>query len=363
MASRRVDIGSAVDSKFYQQIVGSVSEALVTIDQDRQVVVWNRAAETMFGYERAEIEAQGIDVIIPPGYRERHRAAYEGFVETVGFRATYVSETKELEALRKGGEIFPIELTHSLYKVTESRFYVTAIIRDISERKRYEIMRQRLEQITRHDLKNKLVIIAMAAKRMASVLQEKPWPESSKYLGIIDQESKDSLELLESSRELILLESGEYQSNKKAVDLVTILAAKREQMEPLGASKDVALIFVNRTDKQVLPLMADRPLLERAVENLIKNAIEAEDPSGRVRLALVENRAGEAVLEVHNGGSPIPEELQKTIFQPYVTHGKESGSGLGLYAARIILERIHGWQLSFESGAERGTVFRIVFQN
>ena len=132
-------------------------------------------------------------------------------------------------------------------------------------------------------------------------------------------------------------------------------------MQPLALSRDVTIKFENRLQRQTINVKADKALLERALENLIKNAIEAEDPSAEVRLILLQNEAGFAVLEIHNGGRPIPEGIQEVLFQPYVTHGKKSGSGLGLYTVKLIIEKIHGWQLAFESNSEKGTVFRIVF--
>ncbi len=132
-------------------------------------------------------------------------------------------------------------------------------------------------------------------------------------------------------------------------------------MQSLALSRDVNIKFENRTKTHTIKVMADQALLQRALENLIKNAIEAENPSGEVRLKLLKNEAGFAVLEIHNGGRPIPAEIQKVLFQPYVTHGKKSGSGLGLYIVKLIVEKVHGWQLIFESNSIRGTVFKIIF--
>jgi len=350
-----------MESQFYQHIIDSISEALITIDQDRKILVWNKAAEIIFGYEKAEVQERSLDLIIPPTYRERHRAGYENFLRHIADRSTYVSKTKEFEGLRKSGEIFPIQLTHSLYKISEHEFYITATIRDITFLKRYELMRERMEHIARHDLKNKLVIIGMAAKRFSKVLKRHQIPESLDYIKIIQSESENALALLESSRELMQLESGEYPRKDVAVNLVEIVLTKQTQMQPLALSREVTITFENRTQKKNIKLMADRALIERALENLIKNAIEAENPSGEVRLILLQNEAGLAVLEIYNGGKPIPDEIQGILFQPYVTHGKKSGSGLGLYTVKLILEKIHGWQLNFESNSDKGTVFRVVF--
>lgn len=84
-----------------------------------------------------------------------------------------------------------------------------------------------------------------------------------------------------------------------------MVVTKRDPMQPLALSTEVTIKFENRIQEQSINLMADRALVERALENLIKNAIEAENPSGEVRLLLLQNEAGFAVLEIHNAGGAI----------------------------------------------------------
>ena len=350
-----------MESQFYAHILESISEALITINQERKIIVWNRAATIMFGYNKREVQNASLDLIIPPAYRERHRSGYESFFRNIEKHSTYISEIKEFEGLRKSGEIFPVQLTHSLYKINNQEFYITATIRDATITKRYELMKERMEQIARHDLKNKLVVISLAANRLNKSLKRHQVPKSSDYIEIIKSESEEMLTLIESSRELMLLESGEYPRQDAPVDMVKLVLTIQERMQPLALSRDITIKFENRTQKHTINVMADQALVKRSLENLVKNAIEAENPSGEIRLVLLQNETGFTVFEVHNSGSPIPETIQKVLFHPYVTHGKKSGSGLGLYIAKLIIEKIHGWQLTFESNSEKGTVFRIGF--
>ncbi len=345
---------------FFEQVVDSLSDAFITVDQDERIVVWNKMAELIFGYTKEEIQNLGLETIIPESYRQRHRESYDLFVANIDRHASYTSDIKQFEAIRKGGEIFPIELTHSMVKFNNKKYFITAIIRDITLRKRYELMRNRLERITRHDLKNKLVIISLAAKRLAPAFRQDEKARVEKYIEIVQDESEGLIALLDSTRELLLLETGEYKRNDETLDLSTLIHSKIEQMKPFAAGKEVYLVFDNRMGG-VSPLPADRLLLERALENLLKNAVEAEERLQTVRVILKEDDHGAPVLEIHNGGSSIPEDIQKDLFSPYVTHGKKGGVGLGLYATKLILETIHGWELTFRSSPQE-TVFRITFR-
>ncbi|WP_244082914.1 PAS domain S-box protein [Desulforhabdus sp. TSK] len=344
---------------FFQQLVDSLSDALITVNQEQSIVVWNRMAETMFGYSREEIQALGLEAIIPEAYRQKHRESYHQFVRTIDSRASYTSPIRQFEALRKDGGLFPVELTHSMVKISPHEYYISAIVRDITMRKRYELMRNRLERITRHDLKNKLVIISLAARRLSSSLGKAEQAQAEKYSEIVQSESQGLIALLDSTRELILLETGEYQRKDTPFDLPALVQSKTEHLQPLAAAKEVSIVFQNRLGREVT-LQADRLLLERALENLLKNAIEAEEPRRAVQVILGGSETGAPVLEISNGGKSIPEKIQKDLFTPYVTHGKKGGVGLGLYAAKLIVETIHGWHLAFRSSPGE-TVFRITF--
>jgi PAS domain S-box-containing protein len=102
---------------FLEEVVDSLSDALITVDQNRKVIIWNEMAKRMFGYDKAEIQQMGLEAIIPPAYLQRHREAYGRFVEHIDARNSFVSKIKQFEALRNTGELFPIELTHSMFGI------------------------------------------------------------------------------------------------------------------------------------------------------------------------------------------------------------------------------------------------------
>jgi PAS domain-containing protein len=95
-------------------------------------------------------------------------------------------------------------------------------------------------------------------------------------------------------------------------------------------------------------------------QQIIDSISEALITIDQDRKILVWNSAAEAIFG-YQKAEVQEQSLDLIIFQPYVTHGKKSGSGPGLYAAKLILAKVHGWQLTFESNSDKGTIFRIVF--
>ena len=119
----------------YRSLFDTSVDAIITTDEDGRIAGWNRSAERMFGYAAAEVTGQPATVVVPHGYRDRHRAGLDHVKS--GGEPHVIGKTVELEGLRRDGSEFPLEFSLTAWKVASGRFY-TAIIRDITERKRAE---------------------------------------------------------------------------------------------------------------------------------------------------------------------------------------------------------------------------------
>jgi len=102
----------------------------------------------------------------------------------------------------------------------------------------------------------------------------------------------------------------------------------------------------------------DQRKLERAFFNLLHNACEAVAPdTGRVE-AEVKELPQSVEIRVIDNGRGIPELIRDSLFEPFVSQGKENGTGLGLTVVQKIIED-HGGSVAVEKTSEEGTVFRI----
>lgn len=103
----------------------------------------------------------------------------------------------------------------------------------------------------------------------------------------------------------------------------------------------------------------DSKKLERALYNLFVNACEATNgDSGRVEIDLRDSPQGVEIRVVDNGRG-IPEAIRQKLFEPFVSHGKENGTGLGLTVVQKIVQD-HGGDIVVEKTSNAGTVFRMV---
>lgn len=117
-------------------IIGSAMDAIITIDSDQRIVLFNAAAEKMFHCSVEEALGQSIDIFVPDRFRAAHRHHVEAFGETNVTKRSMGSHPA-LYGIRPNGEEFPIEASISQIETNGQKLY-TVILRDITERRRFE---------------------------------------------------------------------------------------------------------------------------------------------------------------------------------------------------------------------------------
>jgi signal transduction histidine kinase len=105
----------------------------------------------------------------------------------------------------------------------------------------------------------------------------------------------------------------------------------------------------------------DQRKLERALYNLLLNACEAAPPLGGKVEVIAGEFSGAITIAVSDNGPGIAESIREKLFHPFVSYGKENGTGLGLAVVQKIVQD-HGGEIFVERTAERKTVFRMVLR-
>jgi PAS domain S-box-containing protein len=119
----------------FRALTQSINDAVVSADADGNIVYWNRSAERTFGYSAEEMLGKPLALLLSETYREAHRLDMER-LRAIG-ESRIVGSVIELEARRKDGQHFPIELSLAVWETAQGRFF-SGILRDITERKQTE---------------------------------------------------------------------------------------------------------------------------------------------------------------------------------------------------------------------------------
>ena len=113
-------------------ILESATDGIILADAQGLITGWNRAAGSLFGYLESEVMGKSLTMLMPPSYRDTHQQGLKRLSMTG--RSQIVGKTIELEALRKDGSIFPIELSLGTWTREEETFFC-GMVRDITIRK------------------------------------------------------------------------------------------------------------------------------------------------------------------------------------------------------------------------------------
>ncbi len=335
----------------YRSVTQTAVDAIITTDSQGVVLTWNQGAELMFGFG-PEMVGRSVLAIIPPRYRQAHLEGVERFLRSGQRRL--IGQVAELAGLRQNGGEFAIELSLSTWQSGQGVCF-GAIIRDISERKRVERLREDVQRMIRHDLKSPLVgIVGMAGILLKGANLDDKQRKAATTIRDLGQRI---LGFIQRSRDIFLLEEGSYHLAPQPVDLLALLPRLGQELAPILRGHQVALAVTlggqPPTPGARCPVAGEEGLLEVLFENLLKNAIEAAPPGSLVRVGIDGADQGGHLIDIHNQGV-IPEEIRERFLEPYVTSGKKEGTGLGTHSARLIA-RAHGGELTFTTSEEEGT--------
>jgi signal transduction histidine kinase len=176
-------------------------------------------------------------------------------------------------------------------------------------------------------------------------------PETAELCQLVTEQIRRSVGMLD---EILQFARGVTKLNRERV-LASDLVDRFQRLN----REFLAQASVELVDRAIPdPVDVDPDKMLRVLQNLVNNAVEAF--AGRGGKVTIEARRedGRVVLLVGDDGPGIPEAIRARVFQPFVTHGKQNGTGLGMAITRSIVEA-HGGRISFETATGRGTTFRI----
>jgi two-component system sensor kinase FixL len=275
---------------------------------------------------------------------------------------------------RKDGSTFPMELAVGEMRSNNTRFF-TGFIRDLSERQKTEARLQELQSelvhISRltamgemasalaHELNQPLSAIANYMKGSRRLLEGRADEQSGMVRDAMDKAAEQSLragQIIRRLRDFVARGESErrVESIKKLIEEASALA--------LVGAKDQGVRVLFRLDPAVDLVLADKVQIQQVILNLMRNAIEAMEPSERRELVLsiAPNGSGMVDVSVADTGSGIAEDIMPHLFQPFIT-SKRHGMGVGLSISRTIIEG-HGGRIWAEPNPGGGTVFHFTLR-
>jgi PAS domain S-box-containing protein len=340
-------------------IVEYSCDAIYSSDPDGTITSWNRAAELLYGYSAEEAVGSSVRRLSPPERLEELEANGR-MLNAGGHVAPY-----RTERMRKDGTLCPVLLSvSSLRNVRGELVGVSAIARDISAEKQSEEAIRRSEKLATtgrlaasiaHEINNPLeaVINLLYLARHDSSHADEYLKQAEREVGRVAQLAQQTLGFVRDASA-----SGWMDPAAIMDEILQLYSRKLEGRK----------IRVTRRYRDSCQISGYSGELRQLLANLVVNAVDAmtmkEQGSLHVRLAKGRDWSSgrEGVrISVADNGSGIPRNQLSRIFEPFYTTKRETGTGLGLWVSRGIVEK-HGGSIRVRSranGEATGTVFSI----
>jgi len=353
-----------LSQEFYASVIDSVGDGVIVLDEGGFVTLVNPAAEEITGLSRRHCQGS------------RFAALFAGagllldMVEKTAASGMTVSDHENI-VLRKGKHLVPVAATTSpLLLGSGERLGTIVVLRDLSNIRELEGALRQGDRLSvlgtlaaglAHEIKNPLGGIKGAAQ-----LLERELPEGSEqrdYIRVMLKEVQRVNRIVEELLQLVSprkLEPAPVNLHRILGDIVLLQK---------GAAAGKRITFQQQFDPSIPPILADEALLVQLFLNLVKNAVEAVEEDGLVRVSSRvvaeysltqkgERRSRMVAVEVADNGPGISPEQLENLFTPFYTT-KSKGTGLGLAICQKIVAD-HRGLIKVESEPGTGTTFTVM---
>jgi PAS domain S-box-containing protein len=369
-------------------------DAMLIVNRDGRILLVNAQAERLFGYSRAELVGEPLELLVPERFHSEHQAHSSAYFEAP--RAREMGAGPELFARRKDGTEFPAEISLSILD-TEAGKLATAAVRDTTERRRIEGRFRELQakvlgyEGMLSEIDSQKAAEGERERQLHALVQAEKVAAMGSLLAGVAHELNNPLAVVMGQASLLeraaaggplaaraakisaaaercarivtnfLALARQRPPERHPIDLATVI---RDALELLAYSLRTDSIDVETKIAADLPLLwGDGHQLQQVIVNLVTNARQAMrgQPGPRLLLISAQPSAGRSrvVVEVTDTGPGIPAEVQDRLFEPFfTTKPVGEGSGLGLSLCRGIVES-HGGTIDASCGDGHGACFRI----
>jgi PAS domain S-box-containing protein len=366
---------------YLERLINSVSDCIVATDKNSTITMINDGGAEMLGYMKNDLIGQSFQSLFSD------LSLVEMFQEQLGEKAEGQCRLN-LDACGANNRIFPVQLAVSNITNDDDVEGFVAVLRDVSEEKKMEKMKEDLVGMLTHDMGNPILSIQSVLRLLVD-----------KQLGNLNDIQLDTLRLalvtgnqlhgiVSDFLDIYRSENGRFLLRKQIVDLQMLFVKSIEMVELFSREKKVEIIRL--FDGDGFQMDGDYTRLLRTLSNLLINAINYSQEEQTVivsiqKIEAMTNSCPQSVvnklsedrnychIKIIDRGPGIPVKFQERIFDKFFsikkgseTVGGRRGTGLGLAFCRLVVEAHQGaiWVKSpvteFSGTRHQGSCFNIV---
>ncbi len=351
----------------FSGIIDLCADAIISIDEDQRIVLFNQGAEEIFGYSAPEVMGEPLSILLPRPSGAEHPAHVRTFSgghdssRRMGHRGA-------ISGRRKGGEIFPAEASISKQMI-DGHWLYTAVLRDVTEQRRAERQLRRMNaelQRSNADLEHFATVASHDLQEPLRKIQAFGGRLQSRYSDALPEQGQDFLGRMLNAAERMstlirdLLVFSRVTTRARPFEPVDLAEVARQVVADLELRIEQT---GGRVELGELPRIdADPTQMRQLFQNLLGNALKfcRDGVAPEVRVSAEPVDDGKACrLVIADNGVGFDEKYLDRIFDVFQRlHGRGvfEGTGMGLAICRKLVER-HGGNITAQSTPGQGSRF------
>jgi len=348
----------AIQSKEKEQreILNSIVDAVISIDEKGKILTFNNSAELLFGYKADDVKGKNIKILMPESYAKHHDDYLKRYLKTNEAHIIGKGVSLEVVGLRKNKESFPLRLMVAELpnKTGSKRRFIGSCV-DLSELKQQEEQLQRTHKMDAlgkltggiaHDYNNMLGVILGYSELLIEIAKDNPTLVS--YVKEISHAGERGAKLTKK----LLNFSRKTSSDKEVLNLNSVLQEAQHMLEKTLTAR---INLKYELSEEPCMVNLEESELEDAVLNICINAMHAIEGNGNLTInTRIENlthidaqllnlKLGDYVLlSISDTGRGMDETTKEKIFDPFYSTKGDKGTGLGLSQVYSFVERSGG---------------------
>jgi len=344
----------------FRDLLEAAPDGLVIVNDQGQIVMVNAMAEQMFGYSRAQLLGEQVEILLPDRLAGTHSAFRGGYLTNPEPRA--IGQRSPLWGRRQDGAEFPVEISLSPLETADGTV-VSAYVRDVTDRLVAQGEADRVKEeffaTVSHELRTPLTSMIGYGELMQDL--ETLSPQGERFLSVILRSAERELRLVEDLLTLVATEGAELSITPARIDLVPVVSDAISLIEPRCEEQSLSL-SVNLPAAPVM-ILGDVERLGQALGTLLANAVKFSRPESSLQV-LLRVAGNQAHLDVIDQG---PAVAGASPGQSFATddgvgptyENRIRGVGIGLTITLAIMDAHHG-SIEVLSDEADSSVFRVI---
>ncbi len=344
-----------------QAILSGIGDGIAMTDIQGKIILINKAFSEMLGWESDEVTGKMMTDVIRRQDEEGKEIDYQERILTKVLEGEKVatSMTNHSYFVRKDETKFPVAIMVTPVLIDDKIMGAVEVFRDVTKEKEIEMLRTDFLSLASHQLRTPL----SGTRWLIETLQKETFgtlnPKQREYVDDLYKVNARLIQLASDTLNVLNIQSGVIKIKKETFTPNDVFKEIQTLMHLVSVNRNI-VIEINANKDNDTELVSDFKVVKNIMESLVSNAINYSKSGQKIVLS-ASRSASCTIFSVKDNGVGIPQDEQKRIFERFYRASnaqkvKTDGTGLGLYTAHILAEKI-GAEITFDSKEGEGSTF------